>query len=183
MEITKKLYVTNRQAWRAWLAKNGAKQKEIWLVYYNKASGKPRSPYNDAVEEALCYGWIDSIVKKIDGERFAQRFTPRRKGSRLSQMNKERVKILVKKHRMTKAGLAAAGNVHEDNFSIPPAILKALKADKLAWKHFQAFPPHYQRIRVAYIHDTKRVRPVEYKKRLAHFLKKTRQNKRFGMIR
>jgi hypothetical protein len=66
---------------------------------------------------------------------------------------------------------------------MPPAILRALKADKLAWKHFQKFPPHYQRIRVAYIHDTKRVRPAEYKKRLAHFIKKTRQNKRFGMIR
>ena len=68
MEISKIIYVTKRKEWRAWLAKNHKKEKEIWLVYYRKASGKPRIPYNDAVEEALCYGWIDSTVKRIDEE-------------------------------------------------------------------------------------------------------------------
>ena len=75
------LYVANAKDWRAWLSKNYSKEKEIWLVYYKTGSGKPRIPYNEAVEEALCFGWIDSTVKKIDGERFAQRFSSRNRKS------------------------------------------------------------------------------------------------------
>ena len=102
MKIKNKLYVTNRKDWRKWLAKNHKKQKEIWLIYYRKKTGKIRIPYDDAVLEALCYGWIDSIAKKIDEECFAQRFSPRRKNSILSQMNKERVRELIKEKKMTK---------------------------------------------------------------------------------
>jgi uncharacterized protein YdeI (YjbR/CyaY-like superfamily) len=78
MEIGRTLYITNRKAWRAWLAKNHAREKEIWLIYYKKHTGKPRIPYDDAVEEALFYVWIDSIIKRVDDERIAQRFSPRR---------------------------------------------------------------------------------------------------------
>jgi uncharacterized protein YdeI (YjbR/CyaY-like superfamily) len=78
MEIGRTLYITNRKAWRAWLAKNHAREKEIWLIYYKKHTGNPRIPYDDAVEEALCYGWIDSIIQRVDDERTAQRFSPRR---------------------------------------------------------------------------------------------------------
>ena len=74
----KTYYAQNREEWRAWLEMNGQSTKEIWLVYYKQASGKPRVAYNDAVEEAICFGWIDGVVKKIDEERFAQRFTPRK---------------------------------------------------------------------------------------------------------
>src|SRR4030043_411843 len=105
MEITETLYVTDRREWRSWLAKNHRAAKEIWLIYYNKKSGKPRIPYNDAVEEALCYGWIDSIIKKYDVERAAQRFSPRRKNSPLSEMNKERIRKLIQSNKMTPAGL------------------------------------------------------------------------------
>lgn len=91
MEIGKTLYVINRKKWREWLRKNHKNEKDIWLIFFKKESGKPRLPYNDAVEEALCYGWIDSIVKKNDGEKFAQRFSPRKKNSFLSDMNKERI--------------------------------------------------------------------------------------------
>ena len=69
MKISKSLYVTNGKQWRLWLKKNHSKEKEIWLIFPNKASGKPRIPYNDAVEEALCFGWIDSTIKKYDTER------------------------------------------------------------------------------------------------------------------
>ena len=79
MEIGKTLYVANRREWRAWLRKNYKKERDIWLIYYKKDSGKPRIPYNDAVEEALCFGWIDSIIKKMDAERFVQRFSKRNK--------------------------------------------------------------------------------------------------------
>ena len=78
MKITEKLHVTNRDDWRAWLRKNHSTKKEIWLIYYKRHTGKPRIPYSDAVEEALCFGWIDSLVKKIDDEKFVQKFTPRK---------------------------------------------------------------------------------------------------------
>src|SRR5512140_517828 len=102
MKITQTLYVINRKQWRAWLAKNHRSAAEIWLVYYRKASGQPRIPYNDAVEEALCYGWIDSQYQAIDQASFAQRFSPRRKNSPLSPMNKERVRRLIKAKKMTR---------------------------------------------------------------------------------
>ena len=103
----KTLYVTKRADWRKWLEKNHASEKEIWLVYYRKDSGKPRISYDDALEEALAFGWIDSIQKGIDDERFAQRFSPRVKGSKWSEANKERARRLLKEGRMTPAGMAS----------------------------------------------------------------------------
>lgn len=104
MEITKQLYVTDRDAWRAWLEKNYDTEKEIWLIYYKKHTGKPRIPYDDAVEEALCFGWIDSTVKRVDDEKFAQKFTPRKNKSNWSDLNKKRAKKMIREGRMTKAG-------------------------------------------------------------------------------
>src|SRR3954463_8628219 len=100
MDVGKTLYVKTRAEWRRWLAKHHAPAPEIWLIYYKKSSGKPRIPYNDAVDEALCYGWIDSLTKPIDDKRWAQRFTPRRKTSTLSDMNRERVRRLIAARRM-----------------------------------------------------------------------------------
>jgi len=76
MEISESLYIINRTNWRVWLKKNHNKKNEIWLIFYKKHTGKPRLPYEDAVEEALCFGWIDSTVKRIDENKYAQRFTP-----------------------------------------------------------------------------------------------------------
>ena len=89
MELGKTIYITRRSEWRDWLSANHKKEKEIWLIGYPKKSGKPSLPYNDAVEEALCFGWIDSTIKKVDEERNAQRYTPRRSNSPWSEMNKE----------------------------------------------------------------------------------------------
>ena len=189
MKIKNTLYVTNRKSWRNWLAKNHKKQKGVWLIYYRKETGKARISYDDAVLEALCYGWIDSTVKKIDRERFAQRFSPRKTTSGLSQMNKERVRELIKAKRMTKWGLKAIAHVFNpktdkiEKFKIPPGILKALKANKNAWKYFQKMPPSYQRIRIAYIDGYKQENTKMYKKTLAHFIKRTAQNKRIGFVR
>jgi len=114
MNITKTLYVKNRKDWRVWLEKHHATEKEIWLIFYRKNSGKPIIPYNDAVEEALCFGWIDSIEKGIDHERFAQRFTPRKPKSQWSEANKERVRRLSKEGRMTPSGLAKFEQIIND---------------------------------------------------------------------
>lgn len=181
MKIGTTLDVPDRRDWRKWLSTNHATAKEIWLVYYRKDSGKPRIPYNDAVEEALCYGWIDSTAKKIDEQRFAQRFTPRRAGSSLSQMNRERVRRLIRAKKMTAAGLKAIKGQLDKQFTIAPDILVALKENNDAWQHFQKFPKSYQRIRIAFIEGARK-RPEMFRRRLNYFLKMTAQNKRFGMV-
>ena len=173
-------YARDREEWRAWLHEHHAHAKEIWLVYYRKATGKPRVSYNDAVEEALCFGWVDSQQKGIDEERFAQRFSPRKPNSNWSEANKVRLRKLIAQGKMTPAGLAAAQGVQLDEpFEIPPDIAAALQQDAQTWRNFQAFPEDYQRIRVAFIH-TARNRPEEFTKRLNNLVKMTAQNKTFG---
>jgi len=189
MEIKNTFYVTNGKDWRKWLVKNHKKQKEVWLIYYRKETGKSRIPYDDAVREALCYGWIDSIVKKIDKESFTQRFSPRKPTSILSQMNKERIRELIKEKKMTKWGLEAVAHVFNpktdknEKLKISSETLKSLKANKEAWKYFQKMPSSYQRIRIAYIDSYKEYSVEMYKKTLAHFIKRTAQNKRIGFVR
>ena len=186
MELGKTLYITDRKQWRSWLAKNHNKEKEIWLIYYRKSSGKKRIPYNDAVEEALCYGWIDSIQKRIDNEKFAQRFSPRKPNSVLSQMNKERIHRLIQQKKMTTTGLNAVKHVFDNSSKnskciIRSDILKLLKEDKKTWENFQKFPESYKRIRIEWIEGA-RTRPELFKKRIEYFLKMTAKNKRYGMV-
>jgi len=183
MNLGKTLCVTNRNDWRSWLAKNHDKEKEIWLIYYRKSSGKPRIPYNDAVEEALCHGWIDSIVKSVDEEKFAQRFTPRRPKSVLSELNKERIRRLIADNSMTSTGLDAVSHAFDkkQKFTIAQDILKTLKQDKEVWKNFQKFSSSYKRIRISWI-ETARTRPKLFNQRLKYFLKMTAKNKKYGML-
>jgi uncharacterized protein YdeI (YjbR/CyaY-like superfamily) len=179
MQITKTLYIPNRKTWREWLRENHRKEKEIWLVYYRKDTGKPRIAYNDAVEEALCFGWIDSTVKKIDKDRFAQRFSPRNPRSGYSQTNKERLQKLITQGQVPENVLADLGDIDPEKYIFPTDIMKLLQAKKQAYENFKKYSAPYQRIRVAYI-DSARQRPVEFRKRLDHFLRLTENNKQFG---
>lgn len=189
MEIKETYYAKNRKEWRAWLREHHDAKTEIWLVYYNKASGKPRIPYNDAVEEALCYGWIDSTLKKIDRDRFTQRFTPRKPKAVWSAMNLERARRLMELGRMTKAGLAklpekfdsGAKGARNERVAIPHDIIRALKQRSGAWKNFLKFPGSYKRIRIGWI-TAARKRPEILRQRLRYFVKMTAQNKRYGMV-
>ena len=181
VEIGSTLDVATAKDWRAWLRKHHASEPEIWLVYHSKDSGRPSIPYSDAVDEALCFGWIDSTVKKYGPDSRAQRFTPRRPGSKLSEMNKARVRRLHEAGKMTKAGLEAAGDILDEPFEAPQDILKALRADEETWRNFQTFPDSYQRIRVGFI-EMARNRPEVFQKRLAYLLKMTKANKRYGMV-
>ena len=148
-----------------------------------KASGEPRIPYNDAVEEALCFGWIDSTNRTLDEHHTAQRFTPRRKGSALSPMNRERVNRLIASGRMTRAGLDAIGGAPaRGRVTLSDDVAAALKAEPAAWRHFQRFPASYKRIRIGWIEGA-RDRPAEFAKRLRYFVKMTAENKRYGMVR
>jgi uncharacterized protein YdeI (YjbR/CyaY-like superfamily) len=179
MKVTKTLHVTDRKDWRKWLRKHYKTEQEIWLVYYKKATGKPRIEYNDAVEEALCFGWIDSIVKSLDKERSAQRFSPRRSKSKYSPANKERLRKLLKQHKVIKEVRETLVDLAEEKFEIPKDILEAIKSNKEAWKHFQNFSDAYKRIRIGFI-DGARKRPEEFKKRLRYFIKMTEKNKQYG---
>jgi uncharacterized protein YdeI (YjbR/CyaY-like superfamily) len=179
MKITKTLHVTNPTDWRKWLRQHYKTEKEIWLVYYKKETGKPRIAYNDAVEEALCFGWIDSIVKTLDAKRSAQRFSPRKPKSKYSPANKERLRKLVKQRKVIKEVREALGDVLEEKFEVPQDILKAIKANEEAWKNYQKLSDAYKRIRIGFI-DGARKRPDEFKKRLRYFIKKTERNKQYG---
>lgn len=189
MEIGTTLYVFRRKDWRTWLARHHDTEPEIWLVYYKKASGKPRISYNDAVEEALCYGWIDSTLKPIDGEKYAQRFSPRRAGSKLSPLNKERIRRLIRSRKMTRIGLARIEHAFlehktqkKERFTLPSDIRNALKQDPVVWKNFNAFPESYKRIRIGWI-DGSRERQQVFDTRLRYFIRMTAKNKTFGMVR
>ena len=175
----KTLYVHDRKKWRAWLRQHYKNEKEIWLVYYKKDSGKPRIEYNDAVEEALCFGWIDSIVKTLDKERTAQRFSPRKPNARYSQANIERLRALVAKKKVIKEVKESLGDILNAKFKTAPDILKAIKNNKEAWKNFQKFSDAYKRIRIAFIEEARK-RPAEFEKRLRHFIQMTEKNKMFG---
>jgi uncharacterized protein YdeI (YjbR/CyaY-like superfamily) len=181
MQITQTLYVKSREQWRSWLEKNHAKEREIWLLYPKAHTGKYRIPYADAVEESLCFGWIDSITKRIDDNVYAQRFTPRRSKSNWSQPNMERMRKLIRQKKVSSSGIAAFENIHvlKKKFVISDDILSAMK-ESGAWKNFRKFPVDYQRIRIAYIESRRDGINGEFKKSLDYFIKKTKAGKKFG---
>ncbi len=179
MDIGKTLYVGNSKEWHDWLEANFDTEKEIWLIYPSRGSGKTRIPYNDAVEEALSFGWIDSTVKRVDEHSTAQRFSPRKPGSGYSQSNRERLARLVEEGRVHPSILESVENVLKEEFIFPPDILRTIKNNKKAWENYQNFSPSYKRIRVAYIEGA-RNRPDEFRRRLDNFIKKSEQNKLIG---
>ncbi len=179
MEITQTLYVTDPEDWRAWLEKHYASDTEIWLIYYKKATGKPRITYNDAVEQALCFGWIDSLVKSLDHERSVQRFSPRKPKAGYSQANKERLRWLVSQGKVIPEVRATLDEVLADEFIFPPDILEAIQANPEAWENYQKFSEPYKRIRIAFIAGVRK-RPQEFQKRLRYFIRMTAQNRLIG---
>lgn len=165
MEITKTFYPKNRSQWRMWLEKNHNKQKEIWLIYYKKHTGKPRVTYNDAVEEALCFGWIDSTIKRIDDEKYCQKFTPRNHKSGWSELNIMRVKKLIKEGKMTDAGMVKFNPdkiitptriINTDEKDIPSFILDAFKENPLALENFRKLAPSHKRNYLRWILEAKK---------------------------
>ncbi|HUV79449.1 MAG TPA: YdeI/OmpD-associated family protein [Candidatus Bathyarchaeia archaeon] len=173
------LHITTRTEWRNWLKKNFKTESEAWLVYYKKGTGKPRIQYNDAVEEALCFGWIDSIVRKLDYNSVIQKFSRRSLKSKYSQANKVRLRSLVKERKVQKEVLKSLGAILKEKYVMPNDIILSVKANRLAWKNFQKYSPQYQEIRIAFI-DGARKRPNEFAKRLNYFIKMTEENKVIG---
>ena len=176
LSLKELFYTSDRKEWRKYLEENFETAKELWLVYPMTASGEKCLPYNDAVEEALCFGWIDSTIKHTDELHRAQRFTPRRKNSPYSQPNIERLIWLDERgmiHPKVRDGILP---VIKAPFVFPKDVLKELKKDKEVWKNYEGFSEPYKRIRIAYI-EAARKRPEEFKKRLNNFIQKTKQGK------
>lgn len=172
----KNFYTSDRSEWRKWLSEHFETESEIWFVFPLKDSGEPSLSYNDAVEEALCFGWIDGVTGHLDDTHGIRRFTPRKNFSYYSRPNIERL-IWLDSHQMIhpKVRPGVAGLI-EAEYKFPEDILDAVRADETAWKNYQQFSEPYKRIRVAYI-DAARKRPEEFAKRLCSFLAKTKENR------
>jgi uncharacterized protein YdeI (YjbR/CyaY-like superfamily) len=176
MNKVKTLYLSTRTEWHKWLTENFEKEKEIWLVYPKKSSGKKRIQYNDAVEEALCFGWIDSTNKSLDKDNTIQKFTPRNLKSRYSKANIEKLKWLLKENMIHTSISKTILEIINEKFVMPSDIINEIKKDKIAWKNYKKFSDPYKRIRVGYINSARK-RPEEFKKRLLNFICKTHDNK------
>lgn len=169
-------YFISRNAWRDWLRSNFEIKDDVWLEYPLKKTGKGRILYNDAVEEALCFGWIDSTVKSYNAETTIQRFCKRRKNSSFSQANKERLRWLFEQQLIHPTLRSDVKRIIDEAFLYPIDILDKLKLDEKVWSNYESFSEPYKRIRIAYIASAKQ-RPEEYEKRLNNFIVKTKENK------
>lgn len=156
------LEVRTRHEWRNWLRKNHGSESEIWLVFYKRHTGLACVSYDDAVEEALCFGWIDSLVRRLDDDRYARKFTPRRADSMWSTINRRRYEDLKRQGLLAAPGLERAptsrsGDAPRPSLSvIPPYIEKRLMANARAWEFFQQLAPSYRRAYIGWIESAKR---------------------------
>lgn len=185
------LYVQTREEWHKWLEDNHAVLSGIWLVYYKKISGKPRIAYNDAVEEALCFGWIDGKIKRVNEDYYIQWYTPRRKGSRWSELNVKRAQKLISEGRMRQPGLLVyeeamkkPGMTYDvkpdNNMPVPDDLLTALKTNIKAYNNFMNFPPGSRKLYLFWLNDAKRV--TTRNARIIKIVERSARNIRAGMM-
>jgi uncharacterized protein YdeI (YjbR/CyaY-like superfamily) len=184
------VYCATREEWRLWLEKNHLTLQEVWLVYYKKQSGRPRVSYNDAVEEALCFGWIDGKLQRVNDDYYIQRFTPRRQRSKWSKHNIGVVRKLIEKGIMKPAGLEAFraiedspeliyDNRAEINEEIPDDLTASLEKDKTAFNNFINFPPSARRTYVYWLNSAKK--DDTRKRRLERIVENAGKNIRPGL--
>jgi uncharacterized protein YdeI (YjbR/CyaY-like superfamily) len=164
----KQIYVRNRAEWRSWLAENHEKEGNgVWLVFLKRQTGRPSIEYEESVEEALCFGWIDSLIKKIDDEKYSRKFSPRKSESRWSESNRKRTEKIIEEGRMTDFGLAkieaakSSGNWKgvprpQINLEIPPDLSEALARNRKAKDFFDKLAPTYQKHFIAWIVTARR---------------------------
>lgn len=181
MSEPERFYAPDRRAWRAWLEEHHASAPGVWLVYYKKESGRPRVAYAEAVEEALCFGWVDSRPNVLDEDRYMQLFSPRKPKSPWSRLNKQRVERLIVQGLMAPAGLAVieqarrdgSWNVYDaiEDLTVPDDLSAALAADEMARANFDAFSTTSRKNILWWIQSAKRAetraRRVEETVRLA----------------
>lgn len=184
------LYFKDRSEWRKWLEKNHEIFHEVWLIYYKKHTGKPRIPYDDAVEEALCYGWIDSTVKRIDEKKYCQKYTPRRKGSIWSDLNKKRVKKLsglglIQESGKKKIREAKKSGMWDREYpsmvrpEYSPELSEALDKDPAAKENYNKLAPSKRKMYIAWIASAKKMETRI--KRTSEAINLLRKGKELGM--
>lgn len=188
--MSEELVVTNRDEWRAWLKRNNGIAKQVWLIYYKKHTGKPSISYDDSVEQAICFGWIDGVLKRLDDERCARKFMPRRSKSRWSELNKKRAEKMMEAGWMTEAGLARIKEAKESGewfraplsrkeLVIPTFIQDALARNKKASANFNKLANSYKRQYVGWVSSAKK--EETRKRRLAEVISVLEQNKKLGL--
>jgi uncharacterized protein YdeI (YjbR/CyaY-like superfamily) len=186
-----RFYAEDRAAWRAWLEGHHQTARGVWLVYYKKESGRPRIAYDEAVEEALCFGWVDSRPNKLDDERYMQLFSPRKAGSPWSRLNKQRVQALTEAGLMAPAGLVVVATAQADGswtaydaveeLVIPHDLAEALAGNPEAAQHFSQFPPSSRKNILWWITSAKR--PATRAQRIAETIRLAAQNLRANHYR
>jgi uncharacterized protein YdeI (YjbR/CyaY-like superfamily) len=180
----KTLRVTSREQWRRWLSKHHLSSPGIWFVFYKAHTGLKSVPLEDMVREALCFGWIDSLVKRLDDDRYAVKVTPRKPASKWSDINRKRWADLNAADLLTPAGIAAAPTANTDAPrpvipTLPAYLATALKANPEAWRFFQELAPTYRRHFVAWIHTAKR--PETRAKRIRESIDLLAARKKLGL--
>ncbi len=185
------IHPKSRSAWRKWLEAHHTQTTGVWLVSYKKATGKPRMEYDEAVEEALCFGWVDSKPNKLDEERSLLWFAPRKAGTGWSKLNKERVEKLMQAGLMAEAGLAKVRVAQQDGswnaldavdaLEIPSDLAQAFSKNETARGYFEAFPRSVKRGILEWISNAKK--PETRAKRIAETVAQAAQNIRANQWR
>ena len=189
MKITKTFHAKSIQDWHAWLVENHQREKEVWLIFYKKNCGIATISYDDAIDEALCFGWIDSIIQKIDEEKYTRKFTPRRDTKKWSVANIKRVNRLIESKRMNPTGLTKLGNMHllkekvnpgkAEPFCIPDEIEQVIRKNEKAWSNYQNLPPSTRRRYFTWVLNAKKAETLQ--KRLLEVIDVLEKNIPLGL--
>jgi uncharacterized protein YdeI (YjbR/CyaY-like superfamily) len=190
-EAIKPTFFATPAQFRKWLAKHHASATELWVGFYKKSTGKPSITWPEAVDQALCFGWIDGIRKSIDDDSYTNRFTPRRAGSIWSAVNTKRAKELIELGEMQPAGAKAFGardvkktnlySFERDKVELPPAMLKKFRANKKAWSFFESQPPSYRKPVTWWVISAKQAATQE--RRLAQLIEDSGRGERIAQMR
>ena len=183
------LNLRNKKEWRKWLEKNNSTSTEIWLIHYKKSSNKKNLTHNEAVEEALCFGWIDSTLKRIDDEKYILRYTPRKNKSVWSKINKETAERMISKGKMTPSGLEKINIAKKNGLwkkaytnkireKLPSDLEKSLYSDNIAWENFHNFANSYRNMYIGWIKNAKT--DETRIKRINEVVKRSRKNQKPG---
>jgi uncharacterized protein YdeI (YjbR/CyaY-like superfamily) len=190
MKNLESLYLKDAQSWRDWLRQNHDKVPGIWLIYFKKHTGQPRVQYDEAVEEALCFGWIDSIVKRIDEDTYMQKFTPRKPLSKWSPTNKKRVEKLIKSGKMKAPGITAVNIAKEKGkwddsvasqiqFKLSSVFIDLLKTNRLAFENYDRLTPLQKKQYANWVMSAKK--PETRLKRFTEMIRLLEKNEKPGM--
>ena len=191
MKITSTFIAADKAQWRSWLEANHASEQEIWLVYYKPSSGHTGIDYESSVQEALCFGWIDSIIQKIDAESYARKFNPRRSDSPWSASNKARMEKLIAENRVTPAGLAKydpqaresqneyAQQIRRGELPIPGEIIQSVQENPPTWNYYRSLSPSKQRLYMGWVMSASKQETRQ--KRLVEVISLLAQGKDLGL--